>query len=88
MARRDFKDRTKFFFNTGVKIWVNPHIKGGIDSGNGTVVIPFHCDDVPDNAEFMFASDYEDLSKHHSNVIQREIRDSELLSKFAYFKIV
>lgn len=29
----------KFRFNTGVNINDNPHIPGGIDSGNGIVVI-------------------------------------------------
>lgn len=46
-----------FFFNTGVKIWVNSSISGGIDSGNGTVVIPFDCEDVPENATFKYACD-------------------------------
>ena len=50
-----------FYFNTGVYIWDNPHIPGGINSENGVIVIPFDCEDIPDNVEFKFASDYDDL---------------------------
>jgi len=76
----------KFHFNTGVKVWVNPHIKGGIDSGNGTVVIPFECEDVPENAVFMYACDNPDLSTSPSMIV-RKIHNSALLSKYAYFQI-
>lgn len=76
-----------FYFNTGVKIWTNPHIKGGIDSGNGTVVIPFDCDNVPDNAVFMFASDNPYLETGNKSVIVREMHNTGLLSKYAYFSI-
>lgn len=76
-----------FHFNTGVKIWVNPHIKGGIDSGNGTVVIPFDCDNVPENSTFMYACDNPNLENDNNNVICREIFNSGLLSKYAYFKL-
>ena len=76
---------TTFRFNTGVKICDNPHIKGGINSGNGTVVIPFDCLDVPKDAKFMFACDSKDLEKN--DLICREIHNSELLSKYAYFSV-
>ncbi len=79
-----------FYFNTGVKIWDNPHIKGGFDSGNGTVVIPFDCKDVPDGAKHLYCCDSPDviLTSHipkDSEVIVREIFNSSLLSKYAYF---
>ena len=77
----------KFQFNTGVKIWDNPTIKGGFDSGNGTVVVPFYCD-VPENAKFMFASNFSDLDKWDSQVIKAEIKNSGLISKYAYFKLI
>lgn len=76
----------KFNFNTGVKIWVNPHIKGGIDSGNGTVVIPFECD-VPENATFLYACDNPNLHPQTPNIIVAEIHNSELASKYAYFNV-
>lgn len=74
-----------FHFNTGVKIWDNPHITGGIDSGNGTVVIPFDCQDVPDNATFAFACDNDNLYPDAGYIV-RPISNSGLLSKYAYFK--
>lgn len=76
-----------FYFNTGVKIQDNPHIKGGIDSGNGTVVIPFDCEDVPENATFKYACDNPKLIEGDDKVIVREIKNSQLLSKYAYFII-
>lgn len=76
----------KFYFNTGVKIWNNPHIKGGIDSGNGTVVIPFECD-VPEGAVFMYACDNPNLHPDNPNIIVAEIHNSGLISKYAYFTI-
>ena len=71
-----------FYFNTGVKISVNPHIKGGVDSGNGIVVIPFQCDDVPDNAIFLHACD--NPNPANERIIVREIK-GELHSKYAHF---
>jgi hypothetical protein len=76
----------RFTFDTGVHVSVNSHISGGVVSPNGIVVIPFYCEDVPNNAEFMFASDYPDLDKGN-NIIFREIHNSKLISKYAYFKI-
>jgi hypothetical protein len=74
-----------FYFNTGVKISVNPHIKGGIDSGNGIVVIPFQCYNVPDNATFLHACD--NPNPANERIIVREIFNSGLHSKYAHFAI-
>ena len=76
----------KFYFNTGVKVWVNPNIKGGIADSTGTVVIPFECD-VPEDAIFMYACDDPNLHPEWPNVIVAEIKNSELYSKYAYFTI-
>ena len=80
------KEMKKFYFNTGVKIWNNPHIKGGIDSGNGTVVIPFECD-VPEGVSFMFACNKSNLYPNDPNILVAEIHNTALLSKYAYFSI-
>ena len=75
----------KFRFNTGVKIWDNPHILGGIDSGNGTVVIPFEAD-APKDAKLAFLSDSPDLDKGNK-LLKCEVKNSKLISKFAYFNV-
>ena len=61
---------TQLFFNTGVKIWNNSSIRGGIDSGNGTVVIPFECEDVPKDATFMYACDNPNLHNDNNKIIK------------------
>jgi hypothetical protein len=81
-----------FYFNTGVQPYKhNPPVKlspGHIMKG-GTMQIPFDCDNVPDRAQFMFACDNPDLKEsEYENVIVREIFNSALLSKYAYFKIL
>ena len=77
----------RFTFNTGVKIWDNPQVKGGIDSGNGTIIIPFYCNDISDRAIFMFACGSDKLHENDEDIICREIHNSELVSKYAYFTI-
>lgn len=73
-----------FYFNTGVKIWDNPHIRGGIDSGNGTVVIPVIVEDVPKGAIFAFACNTPDMP---GGLTVREIKEPNyLFSKYAYFQ--
>lgn len=79
-----------FHFNTGVRPFDhNPpagmaYMKGFKDSGNGVYVIPFDCEDVPDGAAFKFACDYPDLYPEAGYIV-REIHNSALLSKYAYF---
>lgn len=74
-----------FYFNTGVKRNDNPHV--GVDSGNGVMVIPFDCEDVPSNAKFAFASNYPNQKDNDPNFIVREIHNSTLVSKYAFFTI-
>ena len=85
-----------FYFDTGVKpidtSW-RPHHSGtreiplckGQVWRNGTKQIPFDCEDVPDGATFAFACDYPDM-KGYEGFIIRQIHNSTLISKYAYFK--
>ena len=75
----------KFKLNTGVHIKDNPHIEGGIDSGNGIVVIPFEAD-APKHAKLVFLSDFSDLDKYNK-LLKCEVKNSKLKSKFAYFEV-
>lgn len=77
-----------FHFNTGVNCrTTEQHVSEGIDSGNGVIVIPFDCEDVPERAEFAFACNSPNIKKDDTGFIVREIHNSRLLSKYAYFKI-
>jgi len=60
-----------------------PHIVGGIDSGNGTVIIPFECD-APKGAKLAFLTDSPDLDEN--NLKKFRIHNSRKNSKYAYFK--
>ena len=73
----------KFRLNTGVKIWDNPHILGGVDSGNGTVVIPFEAD-APKDSKLAFLCDSPDLNKDGKYLVC-EVKNSKIKSKFVYF---
>ena len=64
-----------FYFYTGV----NPR-----DYPNSPTSIPFDCEDVPDNYKFDFACDNPNI-RHDETCIVREIHNSRLLSKYAYF---
>lgn len=80
-----------FHFNTGVQPHKhNPSVKihkGQIFRG-GTIQITFDCDNVPDKAEFKFACDNPELRESkYENWIVREIFNSMLCSKYAYFII-
>jgi len=81
-----------FFFNTGVVPFHNPPVK--LSEGqvwrDGTKQIPFDCDNVPENAVFMFACDNPDLQEYKDpgeTVIVRLIHNSTLCSKYAYFRV-
>lgn len=80
----------KFYFDTGVtRYGHNPPVplcKGQEWSPNGVKVIPFYCKDVPEGAEFMFGCD-DIIITDIPNVIYREILNSSLISKYAYFKL-
>lgn len=75
-----------FKFNTGVHIRSGaPLCEGQYWDGNGVKQIPFSCEDVPEGATFKFACNDGNLYPD-SGYIVREIKDSTLLSKFAYFQ--
>ena len=73
----------EFLFCTGVRAENSNSIKG-IVSPNGVIMIPFYCENVPENAVFKYASD----SKLDNNLHRAEIVKGELLSKYAYFAIL
>lgn len=85
-----------FYFDTGVKPYCeNCFGLNGKPIGlygrqvwrGGTKQIPFDYD-APLNATFLFACDNPDLGESKlENVIVREIFNSDLLSKYAYFRI-
>lgn len=73
-----------FYFNTGVKYWDYPYLcKGQVEKG-GTKQIPFDCENVPEGAVFKFACDDPNLHPE-SGYIVREIHNSTIHSKYAYF---
>lgn len=84
----------RFYFNTGVRPenCFNPpfpyeyHKKIG-NVIRGTLLIPFDCNDVPENATFKFAASNPNIDDAENNpkVIVREIVGGNLLSKYAYF---
>ena len=85
----------KFYFNTGVRPHTisNPsfpyeyHKKKGNEIINGILMIPMYCD-APENATFMFACDNPNLNESTAeNVIVCEIHNSDMQSKYAYFRV-
>jgi hypothetical protein len=75
-----------FYFNTGVTPANSPILFGNQIWRGGTKQIPFVCENVPENAIFKFACDNSDLKESKSeNFIVREILESDLCSKYAYF---
>lgn len=86
-----------FYFNTGVRQGIpenERHIKGarpvplcdGQVWRNGTKQIPFDCEDVPENATFLYASPYNNIPSG-DNVIIRKIHNSTMCGEFAYFSV-
>lgn len=78
-----------FYFNTGVKPYNHtrhvPIMSGNVVRG-GTLQIPFDCENVPENATFLYACDAENASLDE-NVICREMKNTNMVSKFAYFRV-
>jgi hypothetical protein len=76
-----------FYFNTGVKPNY-PAPRGG-KLFEGVWQIPFECNDVPEDAVFLYAANNPNLADNYENIICREIEgDKELLhSRYAYFMI-
>ncbi len=76
-----------FYFNTGVK----PYNCNGLTKGqvwrNGEKQIPFDCD-APEDAELIYLCDNPDLdSAKNQNVIVREVFNTTINSKYAYFRV-
>jgi hypothetical protein len=78
-----------FYFNTGVKYSDYPTLYGAAVVRNGVKVIPFDVDDsVPDNAVLMSMCDNPELPESKlQNVIVVPVFNTDMISKFAYFKI-
>lgn len=80
-----------YYCNTGVKPFNhNPpagmaFMKGFKDSGNGVYVIPFDCEEVPKGAKLMYIADKAMPNDEH--LIKREIHNSVMMSKYAFFSI-
>ena len=78
-----------FHFNTGVTRNNRTNLFGNQVWLGGTIQIPFTCEDVPENAIFNFACDNPDLEESkYENWIVREIINSDLCSKYAYFQVI
>jgi hypothetical protein len=82
-----------YYLNTGVRPFDHDppagmaSMKGFVDSGNGTYIIPFDCEEVPEGAKPFMACDSPDLKKEDNDVIVREMFNSRLLSKYVYFRL-
>lgn len=83
-----------FYFNTGVRQgYVGPGstkpvplCKGQVWRG-GVKQIPFDAD-APENAELLFLCDNPDLPESKlENVIVREVSNTTMCSKYAYFRV-
>lgn len=80
----------EYVFNTGVRPFDhNPpagmaFMPGFRDSGNGVYVIPFECEEVPENFTFQYSTDT--FFEESPGFIRREIVEgSAMNSKYAYF---
>lgn len=76
-----------YYFDTGVRPELHakpvPVMPGQVR--RGTIQIPFDCDDVPEKAVFRFTSDYREVGG--GVYIVREIRNSVIVGKYAFFSI-
>lgn len=80
----------RFYFNTGVKPSnvSNFPYEYHSEIGNvirGTLLIPFDCD-VPKDSKLMFLCDSNDACLESENVVVTEVFNSNMNSKYAYFK--
>jgi len=76
-----------FYFNTGVL----PQNCNGLTKGQvwrgGTKQIPFDCD-APQDAKLMYLCNNPNLdTAKYPNVIVREIFNTTMISKYAYFRV-
>ena len=75
-----------FYFNTGVKQSYNNLTNGQVWK-NGVKQIPFDAD-APKNASLLFLCDSPDLSESKlKDVIVKEVFNTSLVSKYAYFRV-
>lgn len=75
-----------FYFNTGVKYSSFPYLFTGQVLSGDAKVIPFDCENVPEGAVFVFGCDDPNL-RPDAGYIVREIHNSSLRSKYAYFSL-
>jgi hypothetical protein len=73
-----------FYFNTGVKRWINDYTAEGDIWVNNERHIAFQCEDVPAGATFHSACDNPNL-EYHDHLLVFPIVSGNLLSKYAYF---
>lgn len=73
-----------FYFDTGVKVNHDTvMMPGQIVSSNFVKLIPFDCEGVPKGAVFKFACD--ETPPHCEHLLKFEIKNSSLVSKYAFF---
>lgn len=84
-----------FYFNHGVIPTHDTKLFGIQIIHRGTIQTPVEVENVPKNAQFLFATDKLDCTEaKQSNIIIREILNRHelqkggLVSKYAYFRIV
>lgn len=74
-----------FYFNTGVKRWVNDYTaEGDIWNEHNERLIAFNCEGVPAGATFHSASDNGDIPEY-DHLLVFPIIGGNLCSNFAYF---
>jgi hypothetical protein len=76
-----------FYYNTGVKPWNNGKLYDGDKFINNELHIPFDCDNVPENAEFMYLCGNPSLFNTNGHIIVREVLNTRMSSKYAYFRL-
>ena len=79
-----------FYFNTGVKPFNHlpavPVMPGNVIRA-GTIQIPFDCEEVPDGAVFLYGCDTIKPGLDKS-VIYREMKNTNMVSKYAFFRVI
>ena len=84
----------EYWANTGVKPFdYDPpagmaFLDGFINSGNGVYVIPFTCEEVPENYKFEMACDITNYPNTEDYLVREIVSSTRLKSKYAYFKLI
>lgn len=78
-----------FYFNTGVRYSDYPFLYGKQVARGGTKQIPFDVSDtIPDDASLMFLCNNPELPESKiPNVAVTRVYNTDLFSKYAYFKL-